>query len=92
MVAPSQTHAVDESQTCQQIAARFRQSGYLGLRHVLVEGRLPSRLVHWVSLQCCQRVAGVVKLIDRTEVTRPAESSVPSRKTPVSRPTGDTAD
>ncbi len=59
---------------------------------VLVEGRLPSRLVHWLSLQCCLRVAGVVKLIDRTEVTRPAESSVPRRKTPVGRPTGDSAD
>jgi osmotically-inducible protein OsmY len=44
---------------------------------VLVEGRFPSQLAHWLNLQCCQRVAGVVKLVDRTEVEESAERSGP---------------
>jgi len=35
---------------------------------VVISGRLASRHDKWLCLECCRRVAGVVKLIDQVEV------------------------
>ena len=32
---------------------------------VVVSGKLPSRHSKWLCVECCRRVAGVVKLVDR---------------------------
>ena len=35
---------------------------------VVVSGKLPSRHTKWLCVECCRRVAGVVKLVDRVVV------------------------
>jgi osmotically-inducible protein OsmY len=35
---------------------------------VVVSGKLPSRHAKWLCVECCRRVAGVVKLVDHVAV------------------------
>lgn len=37
---------------------------------LVVSGKLASRHDKWLCLECCRRVAGVVKLIDHVEVSQ----------------------
>ena len=36
---------------------------------VVVSGKLPSRHAKWLCVECCRRVAGVVKLVDHVAVS-----------------------
>lgn len=42
---------------------------------IVVSGKLKSRHDKWLCLECCRRVAGVIKLIDQLEV-RPPQVSI----------------
>jgi hypothetical protein len=48
---------------------------------VIVSGELPSRRAKWLCLECCRRVAGVIRLVDKLSV--PSE---PRLATPRHRP------
>ena len=43
---------------------------------VVVSGKLPSRHTKWLCVECCRRVAGVVKLVDRVVVDNEKEYEV----------------
>lgn len=38
---------------------------------VILRGRMPSCHAKWLCLQCCQRVAGVIHIIDQLDVAEP---------------------
>ena len=38
---------------------------------LVISGKLASRHDKWLCLECCRRVAGVVKLVDHVEVKKP---------------------
>ena len=38
---------------------------------LVVSGKLASKHDKWLCLECCRRVAGVVKLIDNVKVSKP---------------------
>lgn len=37
---------------------------------VVVSGELPTRRAKWLCIECCRRVAGVIRIIDEVTVTR----------------------
>ena len=43
---------------------------------VAVSGELPTRYAKWLCIECCRRVAGVIKIIDQMKV-EPAISELP---------------
>jgi hypothetical protein len=43
---------------------------------VAVSGEFPTRYAKWLYIECCRRVAGVIKVIDKTKV-EPAISELP---------------
>ena len=42
---------------------------------VIVRGRVPSRHVKWLCLECCRHVAGVMRLVDQLE-TEPGRDDI----------------
>lgn len=36
---------------------------------VVISGRLPSRHDKWLCLECCRRVAGVIRLVDQVDIS-----------------------
>jgi len=68
-----------------RVISFLRQSGIATLRRVTVEasagtvtlyGRVHSFYQRQLCLQCCQRVAGVIRLVDRIEVESVGEPAV----------------
>ena len=46
---------------------------------VAVSGELPTRYAKWLCIECCRRVAGVIKVIDKMKV-EPAISELPKSR------------
>ncbi len=46
---------------------------------VAVSGRIPTRYAKWLCIECCRRVAGVIRIIDKVRI----ESAVNERPTAV---------
>ncbi|TWU28619.1 hypothetical protein Pla144_19110 [Bythopirellula polymerisocia] len=71
---------VESYRTANDVSLESRIANYLYHRHVpgcegiqtmanlgtvVVRGKLPSRHAKWLCIECCRRVAGVIKLIDQ---------------------------
>ena len=62
---------------------------------VAVSGELPTRHAKWLCVECCRRVAGVIKVIDKMKVESAASempatiqfASVPRNRLPIHRRT-----